>query len=71
MSICPVGPGARNRAKQESEYLELKMIVTFIGAFPEHLLEDLQPGGVVINNKHTQAGRKQVVPWGSEASLHL
>lgn len=44
--------------------------MTFVGAFLEHLLEDLQPRGIVIDDEHTQAGGEPVVPRGREAGLH-
>lgn len=52
----PLGTGQRREGKAP------EATVTFVGAFLEHLLEDLQPRGVVVDDEHTQSGGERVVP---------
>ncbi|URE29683.1 hypothetical protein MUK42_16104 [Musa troglodytarum] len=44
------GPSPRNGGGKQQ--------TTLVGALPEHLLQDLQPGGIIIDDQNPKAGRE-------------
>jgi len=65
---------AESSKEQITKNIELELpflTITFIRTFLEHLFEDLQPSGVVIDHKDAQSGGEPVAPRRREAFAAL